>query len=129
MNSIAVAIRKKLINDPTLKAIQGERVYPTHINSVTNPVYPCSTQGREGGGTTANLIATDVEQKIDVWSKVGYDELWLIYNQIRKLLHLQPLAVTDGQVFSIKETYVNDNLYEPTTKTWHLASRYKIISR
>lgn len=129
MIDLKVAIRSLLIADPELFALIGDRVYPCHISGVKNPVYPCITQGRDGGGMIPSLLATSAEIHIDVWSKTGNDEMYAVYKRVYALLNLKPIPVTSGQVFRSKETYMNDNLFEQKTFTYHLASRYNILSR
>ena len=125
MYDVTVAIRNRMINESNIVNLISDRIYPSHISTITNPIFPLITMSRISGGTNAAHTATDIIQQIDVWSKDGYDELWKIYSEINKLINLQ---IFDCIIFC-KETNVSDDLYEEDTQTYHLSARYRIIAK
>lgn len=133
MYEVTVAIRNALLANSNLTAFVGDRIYPSHILTVSEPVYPAISMGRQGGGMDDRLIATDMILQIDVWAKLDesiglmpYDLLWAIYNEVHGTINLKPLPGVVAPL--VKEIYVNDDLYESDNQTWHLASKYKIIA-
>ena len=145
MQKVTVAIRTALLLNSTITGLVGSgtaaRIYPQHIVTVNNPKYPAISMGRQGGGTEPHEIATEVMQQIDVWSKTGDDELWAIYNEIKatiqKTSNIKPAysyfdtALVQGGVSlaECRETSVEGDLYEESTRTFHLAARYRIIAK
>jgi hypothetical protein len=122
-------------------------IYPVHITAVQNPVYPCITLTRVSGGTDKYNIATDVSFQIDVWGKgnsgtPGYTEVAVLYEEIRKTIEFIPqliqpqydyfltTASNNGIYIAMcKEIMVDDGLYEPDTRTYHLVSRFRIWTK
>lgn len=104
-------------------------VYPGHMSGIQNPVFPCITLNKRGE-TRPDLIADDDKLYLSVWSKVGDEELWDIYNQVKKLLNLKSIPGTIGSdyhsILWMREIYLNDNLYEQKTFTHQLATRYHV---
>lgn len=125
MDDIKVIIRKALLSSEKLVALIGDRVYPSADEMGANPVCPCITLSRDGGGYSSNGFSDDAQLKLDVWAKGGNDEAWKVYKLVREVLH-DP-ANFNGSLFLCRETYVNDNLFEEKTRMSHIASRYKII--
>ena len=118
------------------------RFYPQHLATVENPEYPCVTftyQDRPDSGFAQIVTGT---LYIDVWSKRGQGELWRIYanhdyvtnlpSGIRSILSCTPEGGQKGFDFPesivglCREVYLNDNLYEKDTRTFHLAARYEL---
>ncbi|MEI6297405.1 MAG: hypothetical protein WCO84_07260 [bacterium] len=121
-------------------------VYPTHITGINNPVFPCISLGRKGGGTDVHHIGPDFRFQIDVWSKgnsgvPGYTEVNEIYLEIKKTLemttsiypaydYLFTAALAAGIIVAeCIESNVDDELYEPSTRTYHLAAVYNVRTR
>jgi hypothetical protein len=102
------------------------RIHPKHISLIQNPVYPCITLGQNNEETLITRLGEQIEQVLDVWSKVSYDELWEVYRLIRNGINLKTLV--GCPTFVIRQTYVNPNLFEEITQVWHLAARYKVIA-
>lgn len=115
----AIILAYSLLN-PAVSLVGG-RVYPSHLRTIANPVYPCVTLAIPSGSTRIDGLAWDGMMQLDVWSKKDRDELWAIYLQCRAILNLS----VDGWR-RCREAFVDDNLYEASTLTYHLASRYKI---
>lgn len=127
MDIIKVVVRSALLARTQLVEKIADRVSPSRSEAGENPVHPHIT-------LSVNVQTDDFsrtnEVRVDVWSKVGNDELWSIYGEVRAALHKQPLTLSDGsRVFLCRETYVNDDLYEPSTQTHHLTAKYKLITR
>ena len=129
-DNVLIAIRKKLIssNDILKKLGNGSAsVFPArNWNEGDKPKFPCITLGREGGGDNAESAGYDITQKIDIWSKNGYDEMYSIYHDIRKLIDMTTITDTAGVSVFLYETSVNDKLYELDTRTYHMAITYSV---
>jgi hypothetical protein len=104
-------------------------VYPSHMSGVKNPVFPCITLNKKGG-TRQDTLADEDLLYISVWSKIGNDELWDIYNQVKEILNLKGIpgivSTNYHSILYMREVYKNDNLYEKDTFTYQLASRYHV---
>lgn len=103
-------------------------IYPAHISLVTNPLFPCVTLSTIHMQTLENQVGDLAVYQIDVWSKVGNDELWNIYLQIKQTINKKRLYTNNILIPYLRQTYVNDNLFDEVTRTHHLASRYQIYT-
>lgn len=128
MDAVKVAVRAKLLGREQLVAMVNDRVIPSRSAAGENPIHPLITLGHSGGANSDGFSA-DHELRVDVWSKLDNDELWLIYQEVREALHKQPLTINGVAAFLCRETWVNDDLYEPATKTHHLSAKFKLITR
>ena len=129
-DNVLIAIRKKLISNASLLGKLGNgsaSIFPArNWNEGDKPKFPCITLGREGGGDNAESAGYDVTQKIDIWSKNGYDEMYGIYHDIRDLIDMTTITDADGVSVFLYETSVNDKLYELDTRTYHMAVTYSV---
>ena len=102
-------------------------IHPGYMSDVLNPIYPCITLNKRGS-TRPDTIADDNTLYLSVWSKVGNNELWDIYNQVKPILNLKGIqgneATNYHSILWMIETYTNDALFEKYTFTHQLATRY-----
>jgi hypothetical protein len=130
-------IVKLMQNDPYLTSKVNKRVYSQHISTVANPLFPAITISRVGLGGDPSIDEIDYTfLNVDVWSKVGPDELWAIYANfdsvnhvlqgVRGLLHNKGFRIPEANVDLCTQIYVVDNLWEKETKTFHLVARFRI---
>ena len=126
-----------LQNDPYLKRMTGGRIYPQHISNLDNPEFPAVTISRIGQGADTSIHQINyVTLQIDVWSKKSIAELWRIYADhdvtnnrpvgVRSLLSQQTFNFPEAIVHLCQESDVSDDLYEPWSKTYHLAAEYNL---
>lgn len=131
MDPVKVGLRTKIINLHITTSsgvlIDGTRIYPKHISSVADPIYPCITICCTDDGDDNYRIADNCDYQIDVWSKKGNDELWDIFAPIKRDFFVHPRIV--GLIYNIKRRRINDDLYDADTMTHHLAAGYKIIAK
>ena len=110
-------------------------IYPALLSNILNPSFPCVTLSHRSGGTEKHWLGKDTAYQIDVFTKgpdfdvtaiyLENDGLWTIYNQIEETINLKKMS--NITTFLIKEIDVDDDLFEEDTRTWHLASIYKIM--
>ena len=128
---------QSLQEDPYLKRMVGGRIYPQHISTIENPSFPAVTIGRRGQGADTGIQQINhIELQIDVWSKKSVIELWRIYSDhdvkynrpvgVRSLLSQKTFDFPEVIVHLCIEDNVTDDLYEPWSKTWHLAALYRL---
>jgi|GEM_PF-3234061 len=139
----ALLLNTNITNITATTADGTEAIYPNHITSASNPLFPAISMGRQGGGTDGEQIGSDFVFQIDVWSKSnqgtpGYTEIWNIYREVKKTIEVSNLitpkytylstsAKTAGVfIMSCIESYVNDDLYEADTRTYHLSAKYRV---
>jgi len=106
---------------PALAVYVNDRVYPTHLDTIDQQGFPCVTMASAAGETMVSAMGYEGTIQIDVWSKVDRDEIWAIYLLVRKALNLQKVG------FRCREISVNDNLYESSTYTHHLAAKFRLV--
>ena len=136
-------IVKYLQADPYLASLLSGRIYPQHISTIENPIYPCVTISRQGAGPDSGFAALDkANLYVDVWSKVGVPDLYSIYASkdpvtfkmlgIRALLSCGKSGEPKGFDFPeatvnlCREVYLVDNLWDSKTRSFHLAARYEL---
>ena len=130
-------IMSLLQSDPYLKRMTDGRIYPQHISTLENPSFPAITVGRTGHGADTGIHQINyVTLQIDVWSKKSLSEIWRIYADhdttnnrpvgIRALLSQKTFDFPEVLVHLCHESDVYDDLYEPWSKTWHLAAEYNL---
>lgn len=126
---------KLLQADTYLQSKVHGRISEQHPSTLDQPVYPMVTVSRIGTGGDASIENIDnAFIVIDVWSKSGTPELWSIYSSrntttnlpvgIRALLHNKSFSYLEVDLDKLSEVWVTDNLYEKTTRTWHLNARF-----
>lgn len=123
--------------DSYLKRMVGGRIYPQHISNIDNPSFPAVTISRIGQGADTGIHQINyVDLQIDVWSKKSIIELWRIYSDhdatnkrpvgIRSLLSQKTFDFPELIVHLCVESDLSDDLYEPWSKTYHLAAAYRL---
>lgn len=129
MDKVKAVVRAELLKSTALKALIGERIYPSFSEIESNPTYPLITLAYTNGLTEINGISYVVTLKVDVWCRGTNDDLWAIYEEVRKVLNNKQFFVVGDNAKTLcgcRETYVNDDLYEQGLMLNHLASRYRI---
>lgn len=124
-----------LQTDSYLMTKVAGRVYPQHVSLIENPKFPSISFTRQGLGGDPSFPEIDYPFLIiDVWSKVGPQELWSIYASrdpktnrpvgIRALVANKGFDLPEAVVELGREVWVSDDLYEAWSKTFHLSSKY-----
>ena len=122
------AFRLRLTEDAALAVLVGDRVYPTHIVDVAEPVYPCITLFQAEGNQAVWLPRTfDFGvMLVQIYSKVDLQECYDIYELVTQLLHEQKTAVSRaGACFhQIREIWSNSGLWIREDSVWQQSARY-----
>ena len=133
LKDIETALRTILIEDTSIQSLLNcdstsvqEQVRIGHITSVVNPTYPLITFNIPLGTTNHDHYTVDALFSIHAWGKNSVDELIDIYSRIRDLINLNLVESTSMPIAECMEKTYNDNLYENTTRTYHLAASYTI---
>ena len=127
-------IRELLIADTTVKAQVKDRVYSSHISSVSSPVYPAISITMLPGQARTNVPAmVNMLIQIDLWfpfDQYTIDDVMDCYDAIRTLLHRQNL--TDNtigiQVNQIIESGVGPVIPDPDANCYHFPARYAVVA-
>ena len=129
MDILLKAVRTRLTSDATLiNIVAADDIISSYNAEYTN--YPCISLGIEAGGSFSEISGvTRTTMVIDVYSRTNKQELWVIYDRIKTLLHNQERYITNVSrvVHLIHEVKVDDNQYDLARNVWHLSAQYEIL--
>jgi hypothetical protein len=140
-----VRIVTMLQADTYLQSLIGNpaRLYPRHIDLITDPTYPLVTITRQGMGSDPGIPQIDDAFLIvDVYSHLGPNELWAVYASrdmttnrpcgLRSLLSCgipgSPVGFDfpESTVGLCREVWVADDLYDMRARAYKLSARFDI---
>jgi hypothetical protein len=125
-------IRAVLIADSTVKEYVEDRIYASHITTITNPKFPAISLFLLPGQARKDVIEmVDSTIQIDLWfpsDKWTVDELMACYGRVRTLLHRQPLSDTTigVKIMNIEESGIGALMYDDGIQGYHLPARYTV---
>lgn len=129
MDLLLKAIRTRLAGDAALTAIVDADDITSSFNAeLAN--YPSVVLGIESGGSFSEISGvTRATVTLDVYSDVNKQQLWIIYDRIKALLHNQERGITDASrvIHIIYEAKVDDNQYDLARDVWRLTAQYEIL--
>ena len=129
MDILLKAVRTRLTSDATLiNIVAADDIISSYNAEYTN--YPCISLGIEAGGSFSEISGvTRTTMVMDVYSRTNKQELWVIYDRIKTLLHNQERYITNVSrvVHLIHEVKVDDNQYDLARNVWHLSAQYEIL--
>ena len=129
MDSLLKAIKARLAGDSTLTStVNADDITSSYNAEYAN--YPCITLGIDAGGSFSEVSGvTKATLIIDIYSDTNKQQLWMIYDRVKSLLHNQEhiISNTSCVVHIIYEARVNDDQYDLPRDVWHLTAQYEIL--
>lgn len=125
------AIRSRLLSSPTLVGYIGDRVQPTHVVDVVDPVYPLITIALVSGNQAVWAPHTydPGEILLQIWSQRQLEEeCFPIYEEVHAMLHNQKVRTSssDACFHEIRETFSNWGRWVPDSSAWVVDTRFLI---
>jgi hypothetical protein len=130
------AFRQRLVGDPSLDplsaqlvAIVGDRVYPTFLVDVIQPVYPCITlfQSQAEQAVWAPRTFDYGVMQLQIWSKKDLQECWDAYELVTQLLHEKKTLTSTSQlcVHQVREIWSDSGIWVAEDSVWRQSVRYQ----
>lgn len=119
-------IRKRLLSIKVIRDYVEDRVYQSHLATITDPSYPCVTLSFSGGSLVSNYPKFSVRpMDIQIWSIISFTEAYAIYNLLIVNLHLDRLK---GRGLSIVCSISGEpfELYDDIEKLYRLSTTWTV---
>ena len=122
-------LRDFLLEDTTLAEKLGNRIYPTFLYNVKEPIFPCLNFSF-GGGIPEFIPDWVRLLRLDfwVWSQKSYSEASSIYNRLRFVLSSKNFNDTSFSVV-LSELVFPSSLFEPESRLYFLRGIFGLKGR
>lgn len=124
------AIRARILTDPNIVAIVGDRVYLAHVFDVREPTYPCITLSQTDGlrAVWAPNLRDPAQVMVECFSKKSLEEANDLNDLIVPLLHNEKNRTSTATVsfHEIRMNFENSGFWDADTNCWRQTSRYLV---
>jgi len=122
---LRIGIRKQVIANLNVQNLIVDHFYPSELNEVTNPEYPCANFSLGVGAKDPDTdTITWIPFRVWVWSELSKDETFNVYDKIRIVLHREVFDQSSIRFFC-KETRTPAEAYDPQSKLYYVLAGWQ----
>lgn len=126
---ILSALITRLRSIPGITALVDDRIYPRHLSEGAEPAYPCITLFQVDGSLAVWAPRTTDSQHflIQIYSQVGPEECYALYELVTAALHEQKTLTSTGAAcfHQVREIWSNSGMWLADTNAWQLSMQYQ----